>query len=54
MKTYRLDTPWDTVIAKGKNEHEAKIAAIQQILYEAETHGPDSLDAEEIKSEESD
>lgn len=51
MKTYKIYTPWDTVIAEGKNELDAKRNAVQQLLYEIETHGADALDAEEIESD---
>ena len=46
MKTYRIYTPWNSLTVEAKNEKQAKIEAVRQLLYEIETHGVDVLDAE--------
>jgi len=49
MKTYRIYTPWNSLTVEAKNEKQAKIDAVKQLLYEIETHGTDALDAEETE-----
>jgi hypothetical protein len=49
MKTYRIYTPWNSIVIEAKNEKQAKIDAVKQLLYEIETDAGASLDAEEIE-----
>ena len=51
MKTYRIYTPWNSLVVEAANEKQAKIDAIKQLLYEIETHGADALDAEIVDPE---
>jgi hypothetical protein len=51
MKTYRIYTPWNSIVIEAKNEKQAKINAVKQLLYEIETDAGTSLDAEEIEAE---
>jgi hypothetical protein len=51
MKTYRIYTPWNSIVIEAKNEKQAKIDAVKQLLYEIETDAGASLDAEEIEAE---
>lgn len=51
MKTYRIYTPWNSLVIEAKNEKQAKIEAVKQLLYEIETDAGASLDAEEIEAE---
>jgi len=51
MKTYRIYTPWDNLVIEAKNEKQAKVEAVKQLLYEIETDAGASLDAEEIEAE---
>jgi hypothetical protein len=48
MKTYRIYTPWNSIVTEGKNEKQAKIEAVRQLLHEIKTMGVDVLDAEEV------
>ena len=51
MKTYRIYTPWNSIVIEAKNEKQAKIEAVKQLLYEIETDAGTSLDAQEIESD---
>jgi hypothetical protein len=51
MKTYRIYTPWNSIVIEAKNEKQAKIEAVKQLLYEIDTHGTSVLDAEEIEAD---
>jgi len=51
MKTYRVYTPWNSIVIEAKNEKQAKIEAVKQLLYEIETDAGTSLDAQEIESD---
>ena len=51
MKTYRIYTPWDSLIIEAANERQAKIEAIRQLLREIKNDGASSLDAEEIEKD---
>ena len=51
MKTYRIHTPWDSIIIEAKNPKQARIDAVKQLLYEIETDCGASLDIEEIEEE---
>jgi len=51
MKTYKIYTPWDTITIEAKNDKQARIEAVKQLLYEIETDCGASLDIEEIESE---
>jgi hypothetical protein len=51
MKTYRIYTPWNSIVIEAKNEKQAKIDAVKQLLYEIESDAGASLDAEEIEAE---
>ena len=48
MKTYRIYTPWNSIVIEAKNEKQAKIEAVKQLLHEIETDAGASLHAEEI------
>lgn len=48
MKTYKIYTPWDTIIIDAPNEKRAKIEAVKQLLYEIEQDAGRSLDVEEF------
>lgn len=52
MKTYRIHTPWDTITIEAKNEKQAKIEAVKQLLYEISEDDGRSLDLEEIEESE--
>jgi hypothetical protein len=51
MKTYRIYTPWNSIVIEAKNEKQAKIEAVKQLLYEIKSDAGASLDAEEIEAE---
>jgi hypothetical protein len=51
MKTYRIYTPWNSLVVEAATEKQAKIEAIRQLLYEIKNDGASSLDAEEIEAE---
>ena len=51
MKTYRIYTPWNSIVIEAKNEKQAKIDAVKQMLYEIETDAGTSLDVQEIESD---
>lgn len=51
MKTYRVYTPWNSIVIEAKNEKQAKIDAVKQLLYEIETDAGCSLDVQEIEAE---
>jgi len=51
MKTYRIYTPWNSLVVEAATEKQAKIEAIRQLLYEIKNDGASHLDAEEIESE---
>jgi len=51
MKTYRVYTPWNSIVIEAKNEKQAKIDAVKQLLYEIETDAGTSLDVQEIESD---
>jgi hypothetical protein len=51
MKTYRIYTPWNSLVVEAATEKQAKIEAIRQLLYEIKVNGASHLDAEEIESE---
>ena len=51
MKTYRIYTPWNSIVIEAKNEKQAKIEAVKQLLYEIETDAGTSLDVQEIESD---
>lgn len=48
MKTYKIYTPWDSIIVEGTSELNAKIVALRELRAEIESAGPGSLDAEEF------
>ena len=52
MKTYKIYTPWDSIIIEAKNPKQARIDAVKQLLYEIETDCGASLDIEEVETEE--
>ena len=47
MKTYRVYTPWNSIVIEAKNPKQARIDAVNQLLYEIETDCGASLDIEE-------
>ncbi len=49
MKTYRIYTPWNSIVIEAKNEKQAKIDAVKQLLDEIETDSGASLDVQEIE-----
>jgi hypothetical protein len=49
MKTYRIYTPWNSIVIEANNEKQAKIDAVKQLLYEIETDAGTSLDVQEIE-----
>jgi hypothetical protein len=49
MKTYRIHTPWDSIIIEAASAKQARIDAVKQLLYEIETDCGRSLDIEEIE-----
>jgi hypothetical protein len=51
MKTYRVYTPWNSIVIEAKNEKQAKIDAVKQLLYEIETDAGCSLDVQEIEAD---
>ena len=51
MKTYRIYTPWNSIVIEAKNEKQAKIEAVKQLLYEIETDAGCSLDVQEIEAD---
>jgi hypothetical protein len=51
MKTYRVYTPWNSIVIEAKNEKQAKIEAVKQLLYEIETDAGCSLDVQEIEAD---
>ena len=51
MKTYRVYTPWNSIVIEAKNEKLAKIDAVKQLLYEIETDAGCSLDVQEIEAD---
>ena len=51
MKTYRIYTPWNSLVVEAATEKQAKIEAVKQLLYEIENYGTDAMDAEEIETE---
>jgi hypothetical protein len=52
MKTYRIYTPWDNITIEAKNEKQARIDAVKQLLYEVSEDAGHSLDIEEIEESE--
>jgi len=52
MKEYKVYTPWDSIIVEAKNEKDAKVKALQQLIYEVESASPTDLDAEEQSTQE--
>ena len=48
MKTYRIYTPWNSIVIEAKNEKQAKIDAVKQLLYEIETDAGCSLDVRRL------
>ena len=51
MKTYRIYTPWNSLVIEAATEKQAKIEACKQLLYEIENYGADAMDAEEIEED---
>ena len=49
MKTYRIYTPWNSLVIEAATEKQAKIEAIRQLMSEIKNDGASSLDAEEIE-----
>jgi hypothetical protein len=49
MKTYKVYTPWDSIVIEASNAKQARIDAVKQLLYEIETDRGASLDIEEIE-----
>jgi hypothetical protein len=49
MKTYRIYTPWNSITIEAKNEKQARIDAVKQLLAEIEADCGVSLDIEEIE-----
>ena len=47
MKEYKVYTPWASIIVEAKNEKDAQVKALQQIICEVESASPTDLDAEE-------
>ena len=52
MKTYRIYTPWNSLVVEAANPKQAKIEAVKQLLYEIENYGADAMDATEVKNNE--
>lgn len=49
MKTYKVHTPWQSLIVEATDERQAKIAAVAQLLVEIQQDNGNSLDIEEVE-----
>lgn len=47
MKTYRVYTPWNSIVIEANNEKQARIEAVKQLLYEISEDAGASLDIEQ-------
>ena len=48
MKVFKVYTPWDSIVVEAKNEKDAQIAALYQLIHEVQSASPTDLDVEEF------
>jgi len=46
MKVFKVYTPWDSIIVEAKDDKDAQVKALQQLIYEVQSASPTDLDVE--------